>query len=172
MMHTVRSKNGYLNKLVIYQQPLLESVLSILSAIGLLALAGAYLVLTYSDNGNVAIALVLLIASLSYAFFAYYSIFQNYICADFQKNKLIIHTNKNPEEISFDHIQSIICEHNAPNRKEFAIKINMGGSMKRIDDWSEWMCIRILLFNRYERQFSRVEKFCKQVNQFCIHGRQ
>ena len=84
-------KNGFSNNIIIYQMPLIERILGIVSAVFLTLLPIVGLIVPlYEDIKEFFMLLGLLLAMIMYCIFMYFIVFKTYICIDIKNNKIVI----------------------------------------------------------------------------------
>ena len=103
-------KNGFSNKITIYQMPLLERLLGLFSVVVLAPLPILGLLIPLYDNSKeLLLVIILLISMIIYCVFMYFNIFKTYICLDVQNQKLIIRESPGlkKEELYINNIINI-----------------------------------------------------------------
>lgn len=162
-------KNGFSNKITIYQMPLLERVLGLFSVMVLLPLPILGLSIPlYSNSNELLLVIILLISMIIYSIFMYLNIFKTYICLDVQNQKLIIRESPGfkKEELYTDNIIDIKVSDGIKYKELFTIDINYGSYTKKINSWSAHPTCRLAMFGVYRRQTKRLEIFAKLCNEY------
>ena len=158
-------KNGFSNRIIIYQMTLLDRVVGMWSALMFTALPIVGLLLGFENKIGI---IILLFAMVVYCIFMWFSVFKTYICLDVKNSKLIIRETPGlkKEELSLDAVTDIKISDGVNTKKLFTIDINMGGYVKQIKSWSTPPDSRISMFGGYKRQTKRLEKFCIKCNEY------
>ena len=161
-------KNGYSNKLIIYQMTLLDRILGIGSAVLLTGIPIICLILDFEYKLGM---IILLLVMIVYCVFMYFNIFKTYIYLDAINSKLIIREvpGLKKEELFLDNIISITVSDGIHTKECFTIDINMHGYTRKIYSWSIPPSARIAMFGGYKRQTRRLKKFCETCNEYLKH---
>lgn len=144
--------------------PLFERIMNVFSAIVLTTVPILGLILGYEEK---IVIIILLLGMLFYCAVTYFNVFKTYICLDIENKKLIIRESGvlYAIEIDTDDIIDLQVSDGVKHKDWFTIDINyISGRTKKITSWSHHHT-RLAVFKVYERQTSRLKKFCYECNQ-------
>ena len=163
-------KNGFSNKIIIYQMTLLDRIFGIWSAILLTGLGIFGLIIDVEQKVAV---VIYLIAMIIYCLLIFYMVFKTYICLDIINNRLIIRENPgfSKRDIPLDCIKNITILDGDYCKENFIISINLQGNSIKIHSWSSPPDSRIAFFAGNKKQRKRLEQFCEKCNQY-LNSRQ
>lgn len=164
----LKNKFSNNNKIVIYQQPLVNRIILALSALVLTAIPIACLLMGYE---GILEMVVCLLAMMAYCVLVYFSVFKTYICLDMESNTLIIREFPGYKQKVFSAYQlsSLTVSDGTPenNQHAYTLDLNFVGLTVKLNSWSvgygAWLTAGI---NR-----KRLEKFCEKCNQY-LNSRQ
>lgn len=159
-----KSKNGYLNKIIIYQLPLIDRILTIGQCL-LILIPVIGLILGFE---RVIETIIILLVLIVYCIDINYAAFNTYICLDLVNNKLIIkeYPGIKKQEYNLDYIMNITISDGKYYKKYFTIDINFKTFTKKIKSWSESRSSKMALFGGYKIQTKRLKKFCEECNRY------
>ena len=146
------------NKVIIYQMPLFERIIVMLSAIGLTSIP---LICIFIGVEKIFSMVILLLAMIVYSVYMFFCAFKTYICLDVYNQKIIIRefSGIKKQELPLDNLKDIKISEGAQFKDLFTIDVNYVGYSKKIDSWSTHPSCRLAMFNVYGRQTKRLKKF-------------
>lgn len=160
-------KNKSLNKkrITIYQMPVFERIIGILSSIILTTIPVVALATGIEKKAGM---IVLLMCMVVYCIFMYLNVFKTYICLDIENKKLIIREEPGikKEELFLDNIVEIAICDGEKYKDLFTINIRCAGYTKKVISWSAHPTCRLAMFGVYKRQTKRLKKFAMECNQY------
>ena len=164
------SRNGCSNRIIVYQMPLFERILGMLSAIALVVIPLAYLFIPLYENAKeFTLGIVILVTMIAYCVFMYLCIFKTYICFDLGSNKLVIKEFlQTKKEISLTDIAHLTVSYDPKSKDVFSLDINCIGYTLKIFSWSTHPSCRLAMFRVYERQTKRLKRFVDECNQYLV----
>ena len=144
-------------KIIIYQMPLFERIMGLISAIVLTSIPVSCLVIGVEKNAVV----ILLLAMLMYSIYIVFCAFKTYICLDVSNKKIIIREfpGIKKQELPLDNLKELKISDGTQYKDLFTIDINYVGYSKKINSWSTHPSCRLAMFNVYVRQTKRLKKF-------------
>lgn len=157
--------------ITIYQMPLPERILGILSMAVLLPIPILGLAVPlYKDAKGLLMMLLLLIGVVAYCVLMCLNIFMTYIRLDAQNGKLVIRevAGIRKEEIPLQYIIGLQVSDGIQRKESFTIDIHYTGYVKRISSWSAPTNGRLVLFDGYKRQTKRLQAFVEACNAYLI----
>lgn len=156
--------NHCLNKKIkIYQMPLFERIMLIFSAGFMTSIPIAVLIL----GSEVQLEMVILLIAMSFfSVYMFFSVFMTYICVDITKGKVIIREfpGFRKQELPLAGLKEIKISTEQYNI--FTIDFDYGSYSKKINSWSTHPSCRLAMFNAYNRQRARLNKFISKCEKY------
>lgn len=145
-------------KIIIYQMPLFERIMGLISAIVLTSIPVICLFIGVEKTFAM---VILLLVMLMYSIFMVFCAFKTYICLDVSNKKIIIREfpGIKKQELPLDNLKELKISDGTQYKNLFTIDINYVGYSKKINSWSTHPSCRLAMFNVYGRQTKRFKKF-------------
>ncbi len=152
-------------KIIIYQMPMLERIMALISAIVLISIP---VICLFIGVEKIFAIVILLLVMLLYSIFMFFCAFKTYICLNTNNKKIIIREfpGIRKQELSFDKLKELKISDGKQYKNLFTIDINYIGYSKKINSWSTHPSCRLAIFNVYGRQTKRLKKFILKCEKY------
>jgi len=160
----LKDKSSNKKRIIIFEWPFYSRILLLISAIVFPAIL---IFNVFTGQCNKLESILIFIGSALYIILVFFEVFKNYICIDINKKELIIREwgGFKKEIISIDRVHEIKIDTNRIGRENFPIIIVLYGYIKRIKSWNIYNG-RYSCLERFSKRIKRIEKFCKECNEY------
>ena len=162
---SLKNKSLNKNKIIIYQIPLFERILFIVSPFFLLAISIYGLIGEYTKIGNIILVLCMIFCCL----FMPLEALKRYICLDLENKKLIIQEGpcSKKQEISIYGLVGFrVINWDKNSKSLFKLEVIFNGYTNEIYSWSVGMGSKYPILTTNLVQRKRLENFCEECNKY------
>jgi len=163
-----KSKNGYLNKIIIYKFPIIDRIINIFSFIFFIILGLICIIAKlYNNSEELVVIIIILLFTLVFSVISCFSLCNSYICFDIENNKIIISDGLKKKELGALSLISISVGYASKYSNNYTLNFNYIGFTIKNNDWLTHSISRpTTLFYSIRIQVKRLKKFCEECNRY------